>query len=223
MMAFGVLYHVLSRWTGERWRSVGRVRLHFVVTALSVPLMVAALAADIDRLFAVAGTSQALAVMLFVWNALPLARRLPRPSRTALLAACGFVLLGVSLGASAAIDPVSHARLRFSHAEINLLGWAGLLVIGMGYYLFPRFAGRPLRWPRFAPLHVAMHAAGVGLSASAWWWQLAVDDRAQPLITLGALLVAASFFAFAALTALVFRHAGSGVVHEVRVQPRRPA
>lgn len=221
MMAFGVSYHVLSRWTGERWRSHRRVRAHLLVTSISVPLMVVALAADIDRLFAVAGTTQALAVGLFVWNAFPLVRRLPGASRLALLCASGFLVLGVSIGASAAIDPVSHARLRFSHAEINLLGWAGLLILGMGYYLFPRFAGRPLPWPRLAPVQIAAHASGVALSAVAWWWYLAVDTAAEPLMTAGALVVAGSFFAFAGVTALTFRRAGQGVTQMIRVEPRR--
>jgi cbb3-type cytochrome oxidase subunit 1 len=221
MMASGVAYHVLSRWTGARWRSVRRVRLHLFIAAGAAPAMVLALALDLERLFAVAGTLQAAAVALFIWNVAPLALRLPRVSRYAVIAAVTFLALGVSLGASAALDPTNHTRLRFSHAEINLLGWAGLLVCGMGYYLFPRFAGQPLRWPRIAPVQLALHAAGVVLSAGAWWWYLAVDERAQPLISLGALCVAASLAAFAGIIALTFQHTGRVVTQTVTLHPRR--
>lgn len=223
MMASGVAYHVLSRWTGARWRSVRRVRLHLLLAALGAPAMVGALALDLERVFAVAGTLQATAVALFIWNVAPLALRLPGVSRYAVIGAVVFLALGVSLGASAAIDPVNHTRLRFSHAEINLLGWAGLLVCGMGYYLFPRFAGQPLRWPRIAPVQVALHVAGVLLSAGGWWWYLAVDDAAQPLITAGALLVAASFATFTGIMALTFRHTGRTVAQTITFQRRQPS
>jgi cbb3-type cytochrome oxidase subunit 1 len=139
------------------------------------------------------------------------------------LAAITFLALGVSLGASVALDPVNHTRLRFTHAEVNLLGWSGLLICGMGYYLFPRFAGQPLRWPRLAPLQLALHTLGVTVSAGAWWWYLAVDRGAQPLITLGALLVAASFAAFAVIMAYTFQHSGRVVTQTVTLQPGRSA
>lgn len=223
MMASGIAYHVLSRWTGERWRSLRRARLHFVLAACGVPVMVLALALDYTRLFAVAGTLLAATVLLFLWNILPLVLRLPQISRTAVVAAGTFLALGVLLGASVAVDPQNHTRLRFSHAQINLLGWAGLLVCGMGYYLFPRFAGQPLRWPRLARAQIVLHIVAVVLSAGAWWWYLAVGRGAETLITVGSLLVAVSFTTFSALIALTFQRSGRVVTQMINVQPRRPA
>jgi hypothetical protein len=183
--------------------------------------MVAALALDLDWLFAIAGPLQAIALGLFIWNIAPLVLRMPSLSRLGMTLAAGFLLVGITIGASAALDPSNGVRLRFSHATINLLGFAGLLICGVGYYLFPRLAGQALRWPRLASIQLAAHAGGVALVAAAWWWQLAVDDGAQPLITVGALLVAAGFLTFGAIVAATFQGSGRAVVASVSLQPRR--
>jgi hypothetical protein len=222
-MASGVCYHVLSRWTGERWRSPGRIRVHLLVVVFGLPFMVAALALDLDRLFAVTGPLQALALTLFVWNIWPLVSKMPSLSRLGMSLAGVYLVLGVSIGASAAMDPANHVRMRFSHATINLLGWTGLLICAVGYYLFPRLFGQPLRWPRLAWIQIATHAIGVALIATAWWWYLAVDSGARVLISIGAILVASSFLVFAGIIAGTatgaFRRSGS-VVSSVTLQPR---
>lgn len=221
-MASGVAYHVLSRWTGERWRSTLRIWAHFLMVLVALPAMLLALAADLDSLFAVAGMLQATAFLLFIWNIAPLALRLPALSRDGVLIAAGFLAIGVLLGASVAADPGNHVRLRFSHAQINMLGWGGLLVSSMGYYLFPRFAGQPLRWPRLARAQIYLHATGVLVSAVAWWWYLALDMRASTIMTVGGLLVACSFFIFSGIIAATFSGSTRSVTSEVRLLPRRP-
>ena len=205
MMASGILYHVLSRWTGARWRSVRRIRAHLVVVVVALPLMLLALAFDVAWLFAIAGPLQAIGLGLFAWNVLPLITGLPSLSRFGMRAAVWFLVIGVSIGASAAMDPASHARMRFSHTTINLLGWTGLLVCGVGYYLFPRLAGQPLRWPRLASAQVTGHAIGVSVLAIVWWWYLAVDSAVQPFLTLAALVIAVSYAVFAIIVAATFR------------------
>ncbi len=221
-MAAGVLYHVLPRWTTARWRHPRLIRIHLIVTLIGLPLMVVALALDLYQLFAIAGPLQAAALLLFVWNVAPLIWRLPSLSRTAVAGAACFLVLGVSLGASVAMDPANHANLRLTHAQINLFGWAGLLICGVGYYLFPRFAGQPLRWPRLARLQLVVHFLGVTLSATAWWWYLAVDTAVQPFITVSALLMAGSFLTFAVIVGTTFRRSGSTVT-TMAIRPLRAA
>lgn len=220
-MVSGVCYHVLSRWTGERWRSPRRIRAHLLAVTFGLPAMAAALALDLELLFAVAGPLQAAALTLFVWNIWPLVARLPSLSRFGMTLAGAFLVLGVSIGASAAMDPANHVRMRFSHATINLLGFAGLLICAVGYYLFPRLAGQPLRWPRLARIQLVAHATGVAVVATSWWWYLAVDDGARALISIGALLVAGGFVAFAGIVAATFRPSERYVVSSVSLQPRR--
>lgn len=224
-MASGVLYHVLPRWTTARWRHPKLIQAHLISTIIALPLMVAALAFNWYGLFAVAGPAQALSLLLLIWNVAPLIWRLPGITRTSVVAAACFLALGVSLGASVAMDPETHANLRLSHAQINLFGWAGLLICGVGYYLFPRFAGQPLRWPRLARLQVGVHLVAVTVSAIAWWWYYAVDTVIVPLIIASALVMSASFLTFAVLVGLTFRRSGKAtttmMMPTMRPAPRR--
>lgn len=222
-MASGVAYHVLARWTGKNWKSVRRIETHFYVAALSLPAMLVALALNMRWLFAIAGTLQMSALILFVVNIVPLARVLPRTSRYAVIAAGIFLSLGVSLGASVAMDPTNHVNLRFTHASINLFGWAGLLVCGVGYYLFPRFAGQPLAWPRLALIQVPIQVAGVVIGATGWWWYLAVNTGAKPVLQIGGALTALGLLLFALIMARTFAASAGQTVSTVDIQRRTPA
>lgn len=224
-MASGVLYHVLSRWTWERWRHPKLITTHLVITLVGLPFMVIALALNHHDLFFVAGPLQAAALLIMVWNVFPLARKLPELTRTAVIAAACFLALGVTLGASVATDPGNHVNLRWTHAQINLFGWGGLLICGVGYYLFPRFAGQPLRWPRVARAQMLVLLAGVVVSATAWWWYFAVDTAVRPLITISAMTIAGSFLTFAVIVGLTFRRPAADprnvTVQTVQIAPRR--
>jgi hypothetical protein len=224
-MAAGVLYHVLPRWTDGRWKHPRLIQAHLLITLVALPAMVIALALDRTTLFAVAGSLQAIALFLMVWNIAPLAWRLPGTSRTAVIAAASFLALGVSIGASTAIDPANHVTLRLTHAQINLFGWAGLLICGVGYYLFPRLAGQPLRWPHLARAQMIVLLLGVVISATAWRWYFAGDRGVTPFITVSALMMAGSFLTFAVIVGLTFRRnartAPNITVQPLRAVPRR--
>jgi hypothetical protein len=224
-MAAGVLYHVLPRWTDGRWKHPELIRAHLLITLVALPAMVIALALDRTTLFAVAGSLQAIALFLMVWNIVPLAWKLPGISRTAVFAAASFLTLGVSIGASSAIDPLNHVTLRLTHAQINLFGWAGLLICGVGYYLFPRLAGQPLRWPHLAQAQMVVLLLGVVISATAWRWYFAGDRGVTPYITVSALMMAGSFLTFAVIVGLTFRRtartAPNITVQPLRAVPRR--
>ena len=224
-MAAGVLYHVLPRWTDGRWKHPRLIRAHLLITLIGLPAMVIALAFDRTTLFAVAGSLQAIALFLMVWNVAPLAWRLPGTSRTAVIAAASFLTLGVSIGASTAIDPANHVTLRLTHAQINLFGWAGLLICGVGYYLFPRLAGQPLRWPHLAQAQLVVLLLGVVISATAWRWYFAGERGVTPFITVSALMMAGSFLTFAVIVGLTFRRnartAPNITVQPLRAVPRR--
>ena len=224
-MASGVLYHVMPRWTTGQWKHPRLIQVHLLVTLVGLPLMVIALAFNLRDLFAVAGPLQATALLIMLWNVAPLAWRLPGISRAAIIGAACYLALGVSIGASAAMDPVNHVTLRLAHAQINLFGWGGLLICGVGYYLFPRFAGQPLRWPYLARAQMVLLLLSVIVSATAWWRYFDGDRSVEPLLTITGLSIAASFLTFGAITALTFRRAGNAVttsaVPTLRVAPRR--
>ncbi|MDQ2683314.1 MAG: cbb3-type cytochrome c oxidase subunit I, partial [Chloroflexota bacterium] len=171
-MTSGVCYHVLARWTGAHWRWPQAIRLHLIATVICLPVMLIALATDHAVLFSIAGPLQALALLLFLANILPMIWRMPHPSREALVLAIAALASGLTLGAMFAGHPEVGARYRMVHAELNLFGWTGLLISGMAYYLVPRLFGHPLRWPRLAVVQVGLLAAGVTGTALASVWRI---------------------------------------------------
>jgi len=96
-----------------------------------------------------------------------------------------------------------------AHGHLQLVGWVGLFVMGMGYRLVPRFTGVRIRPAALVPLTFVLMASGLALRA---WAQPFADET--PL--------AAVFVASAALEAagtLVF----SGVVLRCLASGRREA
>jgi uncharacterized protein involved in response to NO len=49
------------------------------------------------------------------------------------------------------------------HGHIQLVGWAGLMVLGVGLHFLPRLRGRPLARPRLAPVALWLLLAGLVL------------------------------------------------------------
>jgi Na+/proline symporter len=106
-------------------------------------------------------------------------------------AACVYLVLGVGLGASFALNRTLGAVLRPLHAEFNLWGWVTLLIYGMAYHMLPRFMGRPLRWSRLATTQSWLAICGVGLAA--WGWiGLAMTLPAAPIMLVGGGVLQAS-------------------------------
>lgn len=221
-MASGVSYHVLTRWTSRRWRHPRLISVHLRIIHIALPLMLIALALDHRWLLAAGGVLQAVGLLLYAWNVLPLFGGLPSLSRIGMTAAVIFLILGVLIGASFALDPVNHVRLRFTHATINLFGFAALLVAGAGYYLFPRFAGQPLRWPRLAAAQLATQISGVVVLATALWWYMRGGDYADTFVMLGGLMTMAGLLGFTTILAGTFfakRRPGGGTVSSIQVKP----
>jgi hypothetical protein len=218
-MVAGVCYHVMARWTGRRWRGVAPIRLHYALVAVGLPVMVLALATDQTALFAIAGPIQAAAIGIFLINVAPLTTGLPSLSRSAVIAAMGLLVVGVSLGASFAIEPILGVWLRVVHAEINLFGWTGLLISGIGYYFLPRLAGQPLRWSWLAPVQLAAIFVGVGLSVTAIGWRAHANGPDALMLVAGG-LIAAGFLLFGLQAAGTFRYTSVGTVAALPYVPR---
>src|SRR5690242_8819907 len=92
---------------------------------------------------------------------------------------------GVALGAWFALDRAQGALLRPLHAELNLWGWATLLIYGMGYHMLPRFTGRPLLRAQLAALQSWLAIGGVALIALGWAPLLAGGAPLPPLLLAG--------------------------------------
>lgn len=224
-MAAGVCYHVLARWTGRRWTRLPVMRLHVRLVIFGLPVMIGALALGWPVPFAIAGTLQVVALLLFLAAIAPMLPGLSGLTRVAFVAAAAALAVGIGLAVVFAVDPAIGSRLRAVHAQLNLFGWAGLLVSGAGYYLFPRFAGQPLRWPRLARFQVGLLIGGVVLAAGGGVWR-AWGGPAWASAP-GMALAAASFAAFGAVVAGTFfgaRRQSVGATCELTpVRRRAPA
>jgi hypothetical protein len=220
-MASSVTYHILPRWTTARWRTPQLIPAHFVLSAIALPLMLAALAGDWDDLFLIAGPLQAAALACWIVTILPPALKLPRPTREAMLVAFGFLAIGISLGASFAVDDYYGAIYRQVHAGFNLYGWAGMLILGAGYYLVPRFASSPLRWHRLASAQIPLMAAAVFAGGILRRLHVSGEGDYEVAIVAAHLAVGAILLSFALQVALTFRakHAAA----PIQLQRRVPA
>ena len=111
-------------------------------------------------------------------------------------AAFVYLACGIVLGAWFAVDRGVGAWLRPLHAELNLWGWATLLIYGMAYHMLPRFAGRPARWPRLATAQSWLAIASVALVAAGWIGVLSALPLAQMALVAGGALqvIAAALF-----------------------------
>ena len=209
------------RWTGATWSHPERIAWHFRLVAWGLPAMLVALAIGSAPLFAVAGVVEAAAVLLFVANIAPMLPPLPGPTRQAYWLAAGLLAIGVSLGAAFAVDPALGALLRQSHAELNLFGVAGALIAGSAYYLGPRFAGQPLRWPKLAWAQIGLLAAGIAVAAIGWGLRMNWAGAAG-LILAGQAMTMVSFGLLAAVIGGTFWQKRRGVATGSLVLQPRP-
>ena len=89
---------------------------------------------------------------------------LPFLAAALLFSLIGGFVLAVSLPIDAALrHPVgaswySHAQV---HGHLQTIGFAGLFIVGVSYFLMPGFSRRPLAFPRLAPLTLWLLVAGV--------------------------------------------------------------
>ncbi len=51
--------------------------------------------------------------------------------------------------------------LKFVHSHLNMLGWVSMMIYGVGYHILPRFAGKPLKYPKMGEFQ--FWAANIGL------------------------------------------------------------
>lgn len=72
-------------------------------------------------------------------------------------------LLGIWMG-----DPNYPEWILFTHVHFNLLGFMAMMIYGIGYFILPRFNGKPLYCPTWLPVHFYLANIGlIGLAATA--------------------------------------------------------
>ena len=86
-----------------------------------------------------------------------------------------------------------------AHGQVQLLGWVGLMVLGVAVHFLPRLAGVPLRWPRMAG--IALWLIIVGLVLRGVTQPLLAAGIGDPAASVG--LVLAAGLPFAGITLAV--------------------
>ncbi len=84
-----------------------------------------------------------------------------RTTRAFIYCSLTYLVLGVVLGGAMGADPEGWMAYRFVHVHFLLLGFMGMMVYGVAYFILPRFNAVPLAWPRLVPFH--LWTANVGL------------------------------------------------------------
>lgn len=205
-MASGTSYHMLSRWTGRPWRSIRLVEVHLYTYLGSFPLMLIALARNIDWLFMIAGPLMAIAMLAWAANVVPMALSLDGAVRAGILLAFVFLTVGVGFGVMFAFDPATGPRLRGTHMIANLYGFAGLLISGFGYAFLPRLSGvRSLRWPGLAPVQLAVLGTGVAIGMVAMGMRMYGEAESGPVLA-GNVIAAVGMALFALEVVATFLH-----------------
>ncbi|MEZ4505145.1 MAG: hypothetical protein R2848_04570 [Thermomicrobiales bacterium] len=162
------------RWT-TALKTITALRIHWYVTVVALPLMVLALAIDSELLFHMAATLQAMVIILWIANCLPFVRKLPRTTEIGFGAALGALIIGIALGMSFAVTPANGALLgRCMPSEPLRMGRSR--ICGVTYYLAPRFAGSPLRWPRLALVQLALTIGSLALGIALLWLRIEGHD-----------------------------------------------
>lgn len=122
-----------------------------------------------------------------------------------IIAVAGGFLLAVLLPLAAVLDwgwGVRWRALAQAHGHLQVIGWAGLFITGMGYRLLPRFAGRPLALPWSTRPALSLLIAGLLARAVAQPWLDQPPARALLVTGAAAELAGGALFAAAIMLTL---------------------
>lgn len=222
LMIVGVAAHVLPRWAATPARDPRWLRGALACHGAALLLMVPALGMGWQPVFALGAALMTIALALAAWTFWPTLRS-PRPGRLDVMparraanalsplslrciGAAGLALAGgIGLGVTFACVPRLGALLRPAHAELNLWGFAGLLIYGMAYHMIPRFAANPLRSPRAADWQSWLAIGGSAATVAGWLALAGALPGARWLLLGGGALQTAAAAIFGALMLAALR------------------
>ncbi len=167
MMIFGVTYHIIPMFAGKAFYSPTLAYIHLALSNIGVIGIIAFLLispyypTEIHPLARVAAVLEVASLLIFVYNMLltfikgTLGTGPPNPfgptdKKTDLVAtkytsaSIVYFFIGCTLGALMFLSPTRIYSTMPAHAHINLVGFVSMMIFGVSYHMFPRFAGSPL-------------------------------------------------------------------------------
>ncbi len=119
-----------------------------------------------------------------------------RPVIYFLKASLLWLALGVSLGVAMAVHP-AWVVYRPVHLHLLLLGFVTMMISGVAYHVFPRFAATPLHAPRLMLVHFGVGNAGLVLVACGFVARAHAVAQAPIVLGLGGALSATGAYLLA--------------------------
>jgi hybrid cluster-associated redox disulfide protein len=115
-----------------------------------------------------------------------------------ILAAIGYLLVGVLLGIYQGIGAYDPAVTRFVHIHLNLLGFMAMFIYGVAYHILPRFNAKPITNPALIPVHFYLVNAGlIGMSLFAMFNGLHSEGIAHYGFIISSIVESTGIFIFA--------------------------
>lgn len=191
MLIFGVNYHIIPIFSGRDFYSYKLAYLHLAAANLGImgfisPLAFSPYPVDIYPVVKISSVLFALSMFVFIYNMMktfmsqPSKEPFPNPfgegDKAADRMATKFtaisiiyLVIGCPLGVLFLIRPDFVFYLRPVHAHINLIGFVSIMIFGVSYHMFPRFAGKHLYSVGMGC--VQFYLANIGLigMALSWW------------------------------------------------------
>jgi cbb3-type cytochrome oxidase subunit 1 len=135
-----------------------------------------------------------------------------------LRASLAWLLAGVTLGAAMAMAP-SLAAYRTAHLHMLLLGFVTMMIAGVAYHVFPRFAATPLHSTRMARAHFVAANAGLLLMVAGFVVRVHQHTPGTVMLATGGTLSAVGAYLLAINLWRTLDHAA---VMPSRLPPIRP-
>ncbi|MBK6319410.1 MAG: hypothetical protein IPI33_15000 [Dehalococcoidia bacterium] len=168
----GAIYQLGPAVFGGRLISLRLVRLQFATHVISVVGFILVLERWNVMAMSVFGSGIVISFILFLVSAIPAVQAFRRGSVVRAYVSTGMVfLVAVACVGATYLGtlehlwfPVTQGRLS-GHAHLGLLGWLGIMVMGVSYQLVPMFQVVPKGTPRFALAALATTAVATSAGA----------------------------------------------------------
>lgn len=213
MLIFGVNYHIIPMFSGREFYSRKLAYLHLAMANLGIlglvfPLPFSSYPIDINPVIKISSLLFALSIFIFIYNmlktftSLPGKEPFPNPfgdgdkaaDKMATLftgVSIIYLVIGCPLGVLFLLRPDLIPYLRPVHAHINLIGFVSIMIFGVSYHMFPRFAAKPLYSVRMGSIQFWLVNIGLAGMILSWW-----------LLETGGAVQRANLLTFAAIEAV---------------------
>ncbi|MBI5049271.1 MAG: cbb3-type cytochrome c oxidase subunit I [Deltaproteobacteria bacterium] len=200
MLIFGVNYHIIPIFSGRDFYSEKLAYLHLAMGNIGIlgfvlPLPFSSYPIGIHPVVNLSSLLFGLSILVFIYNMLktfispvnktPFHNPFGEGDKAADKMAIRFtgvsiiyLVIGCPLGILFLLRPDYIFYLRPVHAHINLIGFVSIMIFGVSYHMFPRFAGKPLYNVQMGRIQFWFANIGlIGMILS--WWLLEAGSAVQ--------------------------------------------